>query len=101
MEGWREVAEDVAGIIIMKRIFVLGLLMGLVLPTIFDSRADFREEIPFIPHPSESSIRCSNLLKLRKPTWFMTWVAVMVASSYVRRKSTAPAPWESKSIGSS
>jgi predicted RNA methylase len=28
-----------------------GLLMGLLAPTIFDSRADFREEIPFIPTP--------------------------------------------------
>jgi len=35
----------------MKRFFVLGLLMGLVAPTTFDSRADFREEIPFIPTP--------------------------------------------------
>ena len=35
----------------MKRFFLLGLLMGLVLPTIFDSRADLREEIPFIPTP--------------------------------------------------
>jgi len=28
-----------------------GLLMGLLAPTIFDSRADFREEIPFAPTP--------------------------------------------------
>jgi hypothetical protein len=35
----------------MKRFFVLGLLMVLVALTIFDSRADFREEIPFIPTP--------------------------------------------------
>jgi len=56
----------VAGIITMKRFFVLGLLMGLVAPTIFDSRADFREEIPFIPTPIGVVDRMLELAEVKK-----------------------------------
>ena len=50
----------------MKRFFVLGLLIGLVAPIIFDSRADFREEIPFIPTPIGVVDRMLELAEVRK-----------------------------------
>ena len=85
----------------MKRFFVLGLLMGLLTPTIFDSRADFREEIPFVPTPIGVVDQMLELAEVKKADVVYDLGSGDGRISYVRRKSTAPAPWESKSIGSS